>query len=136
MEIRAGTPRARPHRNDRMGVPGEGLRGMPCASEPEPLALPLSCIISPRLQMSSSTGQRRNVENPPMERDDLTQWLEMFQTPSPEEMALLTSLWSRFCFPVQTDPPPKSGVCLQAKEEGATMLSPNWRRDRNVSQGC
>jgi predicted kinase len=32
--------------------------------------------------------QRRNVENPPMERDDLTQWLEMFQTPTPEEMAL------------------------------------------------
>jgi hypothetical protein len=32
--------------------------------------------------------QRRNVENPPIERDYLGQWLEMFQTPTPKEMAL------------------------------------------------
>jgi hypothetical protein len=80
--------------------------------------------------------QRRNVENPPIEHDDLTQWLEMFQTPTPEEMALFDEPVVADFASVQTDPPPKSGVCLQAKEEGATMLSPNWRRDRNVSQGC
>jgi hypothetical protein len=56
-----------------------------------------------------------------MERDDLTQWLEMFQTPTPEEMALLTSLWSRFCFPVQTDPPPKIR-CLPSGERGKGLL--------------
>jgi predicted kinase len=32
--------------------------------------------------------QRRGVEKPPIERDDLSQWLEMFQAPTPEEMAL------------------------------------------------
>jgi predicted kinase len=32
--------------------------------------------------------QRRGVENPPIERDDLSRWLEMFQAPTPEEMAL------------------------------------------------
>jgi len=32
--------------------------------------------------------QRRGAENPPIERDDLSQWFEMFQAPTPEEMAL------------------------------------------------
>lgn len=32
--------------------------------------------------------QRRGVEKPPIKRDDLSQWLEMFQAPTPEEMAL------------------------------------------------
>jgi predicted kinase len=32
--------------------------------------------------------QRRGVENPPIERDQLAQWLETFQAPTPEEMAL------------------------------------------------
>src|SRR5216684_5262202 len=32
--------------------------------------------------------QRRGMENPPIERDALSQWFEMFQAPTPEEMAL------------------------------------------------
>ena len=32
--------------------------------------------------------QRRGLENPPIEKDALTRWFEMFQAPTPEEMAL------------------------------------------------
>jgi len=32
--------------------------------------------------------QSRNMENPPIERDDMLRWFETFQTPTPEEMAL------------------------------------------------
>ena len=32
--------------------------------------------------------QRRSMENPPIERDALSHWFEMFQAPTPEEMAL------------------------------------------------
>jgi predicted kinase len=32
--------------------------------------------------------QRRGRENPPMERDAVSRWLEIFQAPTPEEMAL------------------------------------------------
>lgn len=32
--------------------------------------------------------QRRGAENPPIERDVLSQWFEVFQPPTPEEMAL------------------------------------------------
>jgi predicted kinase len=32
--------------------------------------------------------QRRGVENPPIERGALLRWFEMFQAPTPEEMAL------------------------------------------------
>jgi len=32
--------------------------------------------------------QRRGMENPPIERDQLLRWVEMFQAPTPEEMAL------------------------------------------------
>jgi len=32
--------------------------------------------------------QRRGMENPPIERDALSRWSEMFQAPAPEEMAL------------------------------------------------
>jgi len=32
--------------------------------------------------------QRRGMENPPIERDDLSRWLEKFEEPTPEEMAL------------------------------------------------
>jgi predicted kinase len=32
--------------------------------------------------------QRRGMENPPISRDVLLQWIEKFQTPNPEEMAL------------------------------------------------
>jgi predicted kinase len=33
--------------------------------------------------------QRRGVENPPIERDALSRWIEVFQAPTPEEMALV-----------------------------------------------
>ena len=32
--------------------------------------------------------QRRGLENPPIEKAALTRWCEMFQAPTPEEMAL------------------------------------------------
>ena len=32
--------------------------------------------------------QRRGLERPPIERDALSRWFEMFQAPTPEEMAL------------------------------------------------
>ena len=32
--------------------------------------------------------QRRGLENPPVDRDALSRWLEIFQVPTPEEMAL------------------------------------------------
>jgi predicted kinase len=32
--------------------------------------------------------QRRGMENPPIARDAVSRWFEMFQTPTPEEMAL------------------------------------------------
>jgi predicted kinase len=32
--------------------------------------------------------QRRGLEEPPIERDALSRWFEMFQVPTPEEMAL------------------------------------------------
>jgi predicted kinase len=32
--------------------------------------------------------QRRGMENPPIDRDALSRWFEMFQAPTPEEMAL------------------------------------------------
>jgi predicted kinase len=32
--------------------------------------------------------QRRGLENPPIKRDDLLRWIETFQVPSEEEMAL------------------------------------------------
>ncbi len=32
--------------------------------------------------------QRRGMENPPIERNALSQWFEMFQAPTPEEIAL------------------------------------------------
>jgi ribose 1,5-bisphosphokinase PhnN len=32
--------------------------------------------------------QRRGRENPPIERDALSRWFEIFQVPTPEEMAL------------------------------------------------
>ncbi len=32
--------------------------------------------------------QRRGIEKPPVERDALSRWFELFQVPTPEEMAL------------------------------------------------
>jgi hypothetical protein len=71
-----------------------------------------------------------------MERDDLTR-LEMFQTPTPEEMALFDKpLVADIASGLKLTYRPKPGVCLRRKTQGATMLSSNLRRDRNVSQGC
>jgi predicted kinase len=41
--------------------------------------------------------QRRGLEKPPIERDALSQWFEIFQAPTPEEMAL-------FDKPLDADP--------------------------------
>jgi hypothetical protein len=32
--------------------------------------------------------QRRGMENPPIERDQLLRWVEIFQVPTPDEIAL------------------------------------------------
>jgi predicted kinase len=42
--------------------------------------------------------QRRGMENPPIERDAVSRWSEIFQAPTPEEMAL-------FDQPLVADPP-------------------------------
>ena len=44
--------------------------------------------------------QRRGMEKPPIERDALSRWAEIFQAPTPEEMALFDEPL------VRTDPPP------------------------------
>jgi hypothetical protein len=46
--------------------------------------------------------QRRGRENPPIERDVLSRWFEIFQVPTPEEMAL-------FDKPLIADLPADSG---------------------------
>ncbi len=43
--------------------------------------------------------QRRGLENPPIERDAVSRWFEIFQAPTPEEMAL-------FDKPLIAAPPP------------------------------
>jgi predicted kinase len=43
--------------------------------------------------------QRRGMEKPPIERDALSRWAEIFQAPTPEEMALFDEPL------VRTDPP-------------------------------
>jgi len=43
--------------------------------------------------------QRRGLEKPPIERDAVSRWSEIFQAPTPEEMAL-------FYNPLLPDPPP------------------------------
>jgi predicted kinase len=32
--------------------------------------------------------QRRGMENPPIQRDELNRWVEIFQAPTPDEVAL------------------------------------------------
>jgi predicted kinase len=46
--------------------------------------------------------QRRGMENPPIERDAVRRWFEIFQAPTPEEMAL-------FDEPLIADPTSDSG---------------------------
>jgi predicted kinase len=57
-----------------------GARALGAAVELHHLSVPADVLFD-RIQ-------RRGVENPPIERDQLAQWLETFQAPTPEEMAL------------------------------------------------
>jgi predicted kinase len=43
--------------------------------------------------------QRRGTEEPPIERDAVAQWIEIFQAPTPEEMALYDQPLVRDCSP-------------------------------------
>jgi len=57
-----------------------GARALGAAVELHYLAAPADVLFD-RIQ-------RRRLENPPIERDALTRWSEIFQVPTPEEMAL------------------------------------------------
>ena len=57
-----------------------GARALGAAVELHYLAAPADVLFD-RIQ-------RRRLENPPVERDALSRWSEMFQVPTPEEMAL------------------------------------------------
>ena len=57
-----------------------GARALGAAVELHYLAAPADVLFD-RIQ-------RRRLENPPIERDALSRWFEMFQIPTPEEMAL------------------------------------------------
>jgi predicted kinase len=57
-----------------------GARALGAAVELHYLAAPVDLLFE-RLQ-------RRGRENPPIERDALSRWFEIFQVPTPEEMAL------------------------------------------------
>jgi predicted kinase len=57
-----------------------GARALGAAVELHYLAAPADVVFD-RLQ-------RRGMENPPIERDAVSRWFEMFQAPTPEEIAL------------------------------------------------
>jgi predicted kinase len=57
-----------------------GARALGAAVELHYLSAPLDVLFD-RIQ-------RRGVENPPIERDALARWFEVFQAPTPEELAL------------------------------------------------
>jgi predicted kinase len=57
-----------------------GARALGAAVELHYLSAPLDVLFD-RIQ-------RRGMENPPIERDALFRWSEIFQAPTPEEMAL------------------------------------------------
>jgi predicted kinase len=48
--------------------------------------------------------QRRGMENPPIERDAVSRWFEMFQAPTPEEMALFDEPLVADLHLVETEP--------------------------------
>jgi predicted kinase len=50
--------------------------------------------------------QRRGMENPPVDRDALSRWFEMFQAPTHEEMALFDKPLVATLPWVETDPSP------------------------------
>jgi predicted kinase len=58
----------------------QGARALGAAVELHYLSVPVDVLFQ-RIQ-------RRGMEDPPIERDALSQWFEMFQAPTPEEMAL------------------------------------------------
>jgi predicted kinase len=60
-----------------------GARELGAAVELHYLSAPIDVLFE-RLQ-------NRGMENPPIERDDLVKWLEIFQAPTAEEMALFDS---------------------------------------------
>jgi predicted kinase len=57
-----------------------GARALGAAVELHYLSAPADVLFD-RIQL-------RGAENPPIERDALCRWIEMFQAPTPEEMAL------------------------------------------------
>ena len=57
-----------------------GARALGAAVELHYLSAPLDVLFD-RIQ-------RRGMENPPIERESLSRWFEIFQAPTPEEMAL------------------------------------------------
>ena len=57
-----------------------GARALGAAAELHYLSAPADVLFD-RIQ-------RRGMENPPIERDAVVRWFEMFQAPTPEEMAL------------------------------------------------
>jgi predicted kinase len=72
-----------------------GARALGAAVELHYLSAPADVLFS-RIR-------RRGVENPPIERDALSRWREIFQVPTPEEIALFDKplLWD--LRPIQTD---------------------------------
>ena len=44
--------------------------------------------LSASADMLFERSQRRGLERPPIDRDALSRWIEIFQAPTPEEMAL------------------------------------------------
>ncbi|MGA2046406.1 MAG: ATP-binding protein [Terracidiphilus sp.] len=63
-------------------------------------AVELHCLSAPA-DVLFNRIQRRGLENPPIERSNLSKWLEAFQVPTPEELALFDN-------PLVADPDPSS----------------------------
>jgi predicted kinase len=57
-----------------------GARALGAAVELHYLSAPVNVLFD--------RVQRRGMENPPIERDDMLQWFEIFQVPTAEELAL------------------------------------------------
>ena len=51
-------------------------------------AVELHYLPAPPVDVLLDRIQRRGLEHPPIERDALVRWFEIFQAPTPEEMAL------------------------------------------------
>ncbi len=50
--------------------------------------------------------QQRGLENPPIERHQLSQWSEIFEAPTPEELALFDNLTALSSVPASPDTEP------------------------------